>query len=204
MSDHDRRLVDACKKFIGLMNEPEPGLSTWVTFYQNNLLEIAKALPAEVWQQLAEEKKEGEQRFVVRERLCELDEMEPGDIRPFASGCVQIFLQLTEGDFPKLPQPLEVVLRAAGPDEAPRPKLTEEELAQKLWEASAALYRQWPYKHLKSGDIYEIDNFAIRESDGEPMVMYSQRRRSMGDRPLKGVMFCRPIVEFRKKFEALK
>lgn len=204
MSDHDRRLVDACKKFIGLMNEPEPGLSTWVTFYQNNLLEIAKALPAEVWEALAQERKEGEQRFVVRERLCELDEMEPGDIRPFASGCVQIFLQLTEGDFPKLPHPLDVVLRATGPDEAPRPKLTEAELDQKLWEASDGLCRHWPYRHLKSGEIYEIDNFAIRESDGEPMVMYAKCDRRVCSPPLKSVMFCRPIAEFRKKFEELK
>lgn len=48
------------------------------------------------------------------------------------------------------------------------------------------------YKHIKSGEIYFVNGFAIRESDLVTQVIYTQG--------YTGTLFTRPVKEFEEKF----
>lgn len=50
--------------------------------------------------------------------------------------------------------------------------------------------------HTKSGRKYRVLGFTVRESDCEVLVTY----RQVG---YKGISWSRPLVEFKKKFEAV-
>lgn len=52
-------------------------------------------------------------------------------------------------------------------------------------------YQDVVWKHLKSGNLYRIETFALRESDLTPLVVY--RSRVPGE---PGQTFVRPCTEF--------
>jgi hypothetical protein len=63
-------------------------------------------------------------------------------------------------------------------------------LTRRYADAFASLRRPAEYRHLKSGDVYEVVA-CLREADLEPCVVYRDQH---------GVSWVRPLTEFQQRF----
>lgn len=94
---------------------------------------------------------------------------------------------------------LEVIYKAAGQAAAPkkspalRPRLSEEELQQRLEVASRLVEVGAQYEHFKGG-LYMVTNLVIQTVDDEVCVVY---RAEYG----AGITFARPLTEWVERVE---
>jgi hypothetical protein len=70
-------------------------------------------------------------------------------------------------------------------------RLDAHTLARRYADAFAGLIRPAQYRHLKSGDVYEVVACCLREADLEPCVVYRDQH---------GVSWVRPLAEFQQRF----
>jgi len=70
-------------------------------------------------------------------------------------------------------------------------RLDAHALARRYADAFAGLTCPAEYRHLKSGDVFEVVGCCLREADLEPCVVYRDRH---------GVSWVRPLSEFQQRF----
>jgi hypothetical protein len=73
-------------------------------------------------------------------------------------------------------------------------RLDTQTLARWNANAFAGLIHPADYRHLKSGEVYELVACCLREADLEPCVLYRDRH---------GVSWVRPLAEFQQRFALL-
>lgn len=83
-------------------------------------------------------------------------------------------------------------------------RLTVNELYLNLYDARKIPKGSY-WRHIESGDVYEVTGHSIREDDGEPLISYQRWQdspimRVVGRADITDIVFSRPLSEWKERF----